>query len=52
MNAQTTHRISRSLGALALAMLFWIYLQAQVLMYALEISVVKAQKDWPKRLFS
>lgn len=37
--------------ALALAMMFWIYLQSQIILYALEITAVKAQKDWPKKLF-
>jgi YihY family inner membrane protein len=37
--------------ALALGMLFWIYLQAQIIMYALEITAVRTQKDWPKKLF-
>lgn len=37
--------------ALALAMMFWIYLQSQIILYALEITAVRAQKDWPKKLF-
>ncbi len=37
--------------AITLGMLFWIYLQAQIILYALVITAVKAQKDWPKRLF-
>ena len=37
--------------ALALGMMFWIYLQAQIILYALEITAVRAQHDWPKKLF-
>lgn len=37
--------------ALTLGMLFWIYLQAQVIMYALVTTAVSAQKDWPKTMF-
>ncbi len=36
--------------ALTLGMLFWIYLQAQVMMYALVITAVRTQHDWPKKL--
>jgi YihY family inner membrane protein len=38
--------------ALALGLLFWIYLQAQVLFYALEIAAVRSQKLWPRSLRS
>jgi YihY family inner membrane protein len=46
-------RLQGSYGsfALALGMLFWIYLQAQVILYALVITVVRAERDWPKQLF-
>lgn len=46
-------RLRGSYGSfyLALGMMFWIYLQAQVLLYALEISAVRAQHAWPKQLF-
>lgn len=37
--------------AIALGMIFWIYLQAQVILYALEITAVRTLKDWPKKLF-
>jgi membrane protein len=37
--------------ALALGLLFWIYLQAQVLLYALVITIVRTEHDWPKKLF-
>lgn len=37
--------------AIALGMLFWIYLQAQVILYALVITVVRIERDWPKKLF-
>lgn len=36
--------------ALVLAILFWIYLQAQVFTYAVEINVVHAYKLWPRSL--
>lgn len=37
--------------AIALGMLFWIYLQAQVILYALVITIVRVEHDWPKKLF-
>lgn len=36
--------------ALVLAILFWIYLQAQVFTYAVEINVVHTYKLWPRSL--
>ncbi len=36
--------------ALALGLLFWIYLQAQVLYYAVEIAAVHAEQLWPRSL--
>jgi YihY family inner membrane protein len=36
--------------AVALGLLFWIYLQAQILYYAMEIAVVGSQKLWPRSL--
>lgn len=36
--------------ALVLGLLFWIYLQAQVLFYALEITSVRANRLWPRSL--
>ncbi|HSX47622.1 MAG TPA: YhjD/YihY/BrkB family envelope integrity protein [Patescibacteria group bacterium] len=36
--------------AVALGLLFWIYLQTQVLLYSIEIAVVKSQKLWPRSL--
>lgn len=33
-----------------LALLFWMYLQSSVLMYAIELSTVKARKLWPRSL--
>lgn len=36
--------------AVALGLLFWIYLQTQVLFYSIEIAVVSSQKLWPKSL--
>lgn len=34
--------------AIALGLLFWIYLQAQVMYYAVEVAAVKAHKLWPR----
>ncbi len=50
-----THQLHNLRGlygqfALVLAILFWIYLQAQVLMYAIEINVVHTYKLWPRSL--
>jgi membrane protein len=36
--------------ALVLALLFWIYLQAQVFTYSVEINVVHAYKLWPRSM--
>ncbi len=36
--------------ALALGLMFWIYLQAQVILYAIEVTAVRTQHDWPKKL--
>lgn len=46
-------RLNSSYGsfALALGMMFWIYIQAQIIMYALEVTAVRTQNDWPKKLF-
>lgn len=50
-----THQLQNLQGlygqfALVLAILFWIYLQAQVLTYAIEVNVVHAYKLWPRSL--
>jgi len=50
-----THQLHNLRGlygqfALVLAILFWIYLQAQVLVYAIEINVVHTYKLWPRSL--
>lgn len=37
--------------AVALGMLFWIYLQAQIILYAIVATVVRFEKAWPKKLF-
>ncbi|HSH18198.1 MAG TPA: YihY/virulence factor BrkB family protein [Candidatus Saccharimonadales bacterium] len=37
--------------AIALGMLFWIYLQAQIILYALVVTIVRFEHDWPKKLF-
>lgn len=36
--------------ALALGLLFWIYLQVQVMFYSLEIAAVRSHKLWPRGL--
>jgi membrane protein len=36
--------------ALTLGMMFWIYLQAQIIMYSLVTTAVRTQHDWPKKL--
>ena len=36
--------------ALVLGMLFWIYLQAEVTLYAIEINVVRIKKLWPRKI--
>ena len=36
--------------AVALGLLFWIYLQAQIIYYSIEISVVNSKKLWPRSL--
>ncbi|HSX30473.1 MAG TPA: YihY/virulence factor BrkB family protein [Candidatus Saccharimonadales bacterium] len=36
--------------ALVLSLMFWLYLQAQVLVYAIEINVVHAYKLWPRSI--
>lgn len=38
--------------ALALGLLFWIYLQAQVVFYSIEIATVKNNKMWPRSLIT
>lgn len=50
-----THQLHNLQGlygqfALVLAILFWIYLQAQVFTYAIEINVVHTYKLWPRSL--
>jgi len=46
------HKLSGLYGqfALVLTLMFWIYLQAQVLTYAIEINVVHTYKLWPRSL--
>lgn len=36
--------------AIPLGLLFWLYLQAQVLYYAVEIASVKAERGWPRSI--
>lgn len=51
--SQQLPKLDSSYGsfALALGMMFWIYIQAQIIMFALEVTAVRTQKDWPKKLF-
>lgn len=37
--------------AVVLGLLFWLYLQAEMYVYALEVNVVKSKKLWPRPLF-
>jgi uncharacterized BrkB/YihY/UPF0761 family membrane protein len=36
--------------AVALGLLFWLYLQAQILYYSMEVAYVKANGLWPRSL--
>lgn len=50
-----THQLHNLRGlygqfALVLAVMFWLYLQAQVLTYAIEVNVVQTLKLWPRSL--
>jgi hypothetical protein len=36
---------------LVLGLLAWLYLQAQITLYAVELNVVKARRLWPRSLF-
>jgi len=52
-----THQLHNLRGlygqfALVLSVMFWLYLQAQVLTYAIEINVVQSYKLWPRSLTS
>jgi YihY family inner membrane protein len=38
--------------AVALALLFWVYLQSQVLYYSIEVAYVKSNNLWPKSIFA
>ena len=49
------HQLRRSsefygIFALVLGMLFWIYIQAEATLYAIEINVVRIKKMWPRKL--
>lgn len=53
--ALVKHQLSSLQGlygqfAIVLALMFWIYLQAQVFIYAVEINVVHTYKLWPRSL--
>lgn len=48
--ARTLSNSYSALFATTLGMLAWIYLQAQVLMYAVEIDTVRNRKLWPRSL--
>jgi membrane protein len=36
--------------ALSIGLMFWIYLQAQIIYYSIEISLVKSRKLWPAKI--
>ena len=38
--------------AISLGLLFWIYLQSQMLLYAIEVAIVSSQKLWPRSMDS
>ncbi len=38
--------------ALVLGLMWWLYIQAQITVYAMEINVVRGQKLWPRSLFT
>jgi YihY family inner membrane protein len=50
--ARIVHRASKTYGALAIVigLLSWLYLGAQILMYAAEANVVRARRLWPRSL--
>ncbi len=50
--ANQLHTLSPLYGtfALVLGILFWIYLQATIVMYAMEIRIVRSQRLWPRGL--
>jgi membrane protein len=47
------HKLDSTYGsfALALGVMFWLYVQAHLIMFALVTTAVRAQKDYPKSLF-
>lgn len=50
------HEVARSTSlygtfGLVLGLLAWLYLQAQITLYILEVSVVRARRLWPRSLF-
>lgn len=52
-----THQLHNLQGAygqfaLVLAILFWLYLQAEIFLYAIEINTVSVHKLWPRSLIS
>ncbi|HEX8182234.1 MAG TPA: YihY/virulence factor BrkB family protein [Candidatus Saccharimonadales bacterium] len=51
--SQQLPKLNDSYGsfALTLGIMFWIYIQSQIIIYALVITAVRAQKDWPKPMF-
>jgi YihY family inner membrane protein len=49
------HQLKRSselygVFSIVLGMLFWIYIQAEVTLYAIEINVVRTKKLWPRKI--
>ncbi|HEU4966816.1 MAG TPA: YihY/virulence factor BrkB family protein [Candidatus Saccharimonadales bacterium] len=50
--AHQLHRLNSLYGAFAvvLGLLFWLYLQAQIMLYSLEITMVAAKRLWPRSM--
>jgi YihY family inner membrane protein len=48
------HRASQLYGTfgLVLGLIFWLYLQAEVTLYAVEVDVVRARRLWPRTLLA
>ncbi len=51
--ARIVHRANKTYGALAvvIGLMAWLYLGAQMLLYAAEANVVRARRLWPRSLF-
>jgi membrane protein len=50
------HQLKRSsefygVFAIVLGMIFWIYIQAEVTLYSIEVNIVRTKKLWPRKIF-